>query len=134
MVYEIKKNDRGDVELLPDIIETPLWEKISPESVCHPKRSDRLISFLYDAIQKRENYFQENTPTAFGNPEHEHRCGVVVGLLLAMEAVEHRENGQIVIRKGRDGRKLLVVDVPTRPEWYYESVRDNRETLEALGF
>ena len=46
MVYEIKKYDRGDIELLPDIIETPLWEMIDKPGKRLPAEKIRPIDFL----------------------------------------------------------------------------------------
>lgn len=132
MVWKIEKTGLDGVELLPDIVDTPLWALYDPDRNPHLRPSERQLAGLYNALQKRENYFQENSPTAYGNPEYSLYCGVVSGFLQAMDAWESEEKGQIVIR--RKQKKLLVVDKVMRPSWYYESRREIRETMEALGF
>lgn len=132
MVYEIKKYFDG-VELLPNVVDTPLWDLIDPDKVWNTKKSDRQVARLYEAIAKRENYFQEYSPTAFGNPDYERLAGTVDGILVAMEAREAEENGQIVIRMAQNGRKILVVDKVKRHESYYEAERENKELREAFG-
>lgn len=130
MAWEIKKESFDGVDLLPEIVDTPLWPLIDPDRNSHPKPTERQIAGLYNALQRRENYFQENTPTAYGNPEYNLYCGVVSGFLQAMDAYEHEENDQIVIRKDR--KKLLVIDKVHRPRWYFEAQREIREAMAAV--
>lgn len=120
-----------DIELLPDIVDTPLWNNINPERIYKLKKSDRQIAYLYSAIRKRENYYQEHTPTAFGDPQHSLYCGIVTGILQVMEATEDIEDDKIVIRRNRN--VLLIVDKLKRPSSYYEVQRENRELLKNLG-
>lgn len=128
MAWHIHKEYDGSVEMLPDVTQTPLWEPYE-QSYC-PKSHRQLVK-LYDAISRRENYFQFNTPTAFGNPDYSLLVGEVNGLLLAIEAHEANRDGKIIIQK-ESGRVLLSVDRPQKPKWYYEELRDIRRTLNAL--
>lgn len=130
MMWEIKKNSFDGVDLLPDIVDTPLWPLIDPDRNPYPKPTERQIAGLYNALQKRENYFQEHSPTAYGNPEYSLYCGVVSGFLQAMDAHEHDVGKQIIIRKGR--KKLLVIDKVQRPTWYYEAQKEIREAMAAI--
>lgn len=132
MAIEVKKFVDG-VEYLPDVVDTPLWDLINPDKFYRTKKSDRQIARLYEAIAKRENYFQEYSPTAFGNPDYERIAGTVDGILVAMEAYETEANGQIVIRMAQSGKKILVVDKVKRPKSYFEEERENKELREAFG-
>jgi len=130
MVWKIKKDSLDGVDLLPDIVDTPLWALIDPDRNPNPNPTERQIAGLYNALQKRENYFQENSPTAYGNPEYSLYCGVVSGFLQAMDAYEDEVDGQIFIRKGR--KKLLMIDKVQRPTWYYETQREIREAMASI--
>lgn len=125
MLYIIHKIKFDDIELLPDITDTPLWDKY--DSLDCTQQHKR-ISVLYQLICKRDNYFQTNTPTPFGNPEYSLYQGQVVGFLQAMEWCEKIINDQIVIYK--DNQKetpVLIVDKLKRPDSYFKSMIDNRE-------
>jgi hypothetical protein len=128
MAWHIHKEYDGSVEMLPDVTQTPLWEPYE-QSNC-PKSHRQLVK-LYDALSRRENYFQFNTPTAFGNPEYSQLVGEVHGILLAMEVDERHRDDKIIIFK-ENGRVLLTVDKPQKPKSYYEELQDIRRTLNAL--
>lgn len=130
-MWIIKKEMCGDIEMLPDLVDTPLWQAISPEYCLNPTTRDRQIAGLYRAIADRENYFQENTPTAFGNPEYNLRMGIVRGYMQALELEEAVENEQIVIRK--NGRKILVVDKIKRSIAYYRDMAEIRALRKDFG-
>ena len=134
MTQEIKKINCNGVEFLPNIADTSLWSFYDPDLSFSCKKSERQLAGLYKAISDRENYFQENTPTAFGSPAYSELSGIVFGYLQAMEAWESEEHGQIVIRRNKSNQKLLVIDKVELPASYHESRKEIRETLEALGF
>ena len=123
MPWIIKKVMCGDIEMLPPLVNTLLWRTVSPEYCLHPSKRARQIAGLYDALQKRENYFQENSPTAFGNPEFSFLDGVVNGYLRALEFEETVENGRIIIGK-YGGRATLIVDKIKKPKGYYQDFKD----------
>lgn len=130
-MWIIKKKMCGDIEMLPDLVDTPLWRAITPEYCSNSTKRDRQIAGLYRAIADRENYFQENTPTAFGNPEYSFKDGVADGYLRAMELEETVENEQIVIRK--NGRKILVIDKIKKPSAYYKDLAEIRALRKDFG-
>lgn len=134
MVPHINKIVFDGVEMLPDIIDTPLWEFFDIDRGANAKKSDRQLAGLYKALAARENYFQINVPTAFGNPDYSFLCGIVNGFLQAMDADEEITGEHIIIRRNQIQRKILVIDKLNRPRSYYESVKDNKETRRALGF
>ena len=127
MKYEVKRCIDGEIEYLPDLLDTPIWEDYD-EIVCSP--SVRLVAELYRAIAERENYYQFNTPTAFGDPQYQFAVGRAFGVMATAEITETKENGKLVFRKGR--RVILVVDEIHLHESYYEAKRDIRKTLAAV--
>lgn len=130
-MWIIKKIMCGDIEILPDLVDTPLWKAICPEYCSNSTKRDRQIAGLYRAIADRENYFQENTPTAFGNPEYNLYMGTVRGYIQALELEETVENEQIVIRK--NGRKMLVIDKIKRSDAYYQDMAEIRKLRKDFG-
>lgn len=127
MRYEVHKHKDGEIEYLPDLLDTPIWEDYD-ELDCSP--SVRLVAVLYRAVAERENYYQFNTPTAFGDPQYQFAVGKAFGVMEAAEIAETRENGKLVFRKGR--RVVLVVDAIQLHKSYYEAKRDIRKTLAAV--
>ncbi len=129
-MYKVEKILSGSLELLPDIVDTPIWEDFDGfNGKC--TKSVRLIGILYKAIEQRENYYQLNTPTAFGDPQYTLRCGIVLGILQGAELEECIENGKIVIKK--NNRRILLVDKVKRPPSYHDAIRENGITLRELG-
>ena len=129
----IHKINFDGVEYLPDITDTPLWKYLDPDRACNTTRVNRQIAGLYDAIAKRENYYQDNNPTAYGNPDYSYLCGIAQGYMKALEVEEIKNNKSIIISKIGTGKKILEIDIIERPDWYKEAVRDNRELLRSLG-
>ena len=129
MAYRVKKITDGDIEFLPDITETPIWRDF--DEIDTP-RSVRLVAALYRAVAERENYYQENTPTAFGDPEFKLAYGIAQGIEIAGEIEERARDGKLFFYKGK--KLILVVDKPMRTKYYYEALADVRKTREAFGF
>lgn len=130
-MYRVEKIISEGLELLPNIVDTPIWKDFDGFNNDKCTKTIRLIGTLYNAIEQRENYYQLNTPTAFGDPQYTLRCGVVIGILQGAELEEVVENEKIVIK--RNNRKILIVDKVKRPQAYCDTVRENSETLRALG-
>ena len=129
MKYYVQKIVDGEMELLPDIVETTIFKDW--DDVYAPKPV-RVIASLYQAVADRENYYQFHTPTAFGNPDYAMIQGIVIGIERAEEIEESVKDGKICFRKS--GKTILEVDKIKLHRSYYEAKRDNAETLRALGF
>jgi len=128
MVYEVKKIvDSDGNELLPDIADTPIWDDCDE---LDRSESVRLIVTLYTAISQRENYYQYNTPTAYGNPQYSYYCGLVSGILQASGMEETKIDNEIVISK--KNRKKLVIDKIKRSRNYFNSKKDINDTMRNL--
>lgn len=128
-VIEIKCVSDGAVECLPLLEETSLFREW-----CDVKEGSRewKLMMIYQALEKVENYFQFNSPTAFGNPDHRYMEGYLAGVTQGFGwEVDETEKGWIVIRAGR--KKLLRVQRPQKPETYKDELKDIRETLRAFG-
>lgn len=127
-MYKVSKIIVDGLELLPDFIDTPIWEDFN-EGNCD--RRVKMALALYQAVLKRENYFQLNSPTAFGNPEYNYCCGLVNGFLQAIDGEEERGDKNIIFRSNK--KILLMVDAVKRPKSYYVSRSENNETMRSLG-
>lgn len=127
-MYIIHKNIDDGLEKLPDITETPIWEEYD-KMKCSKKV--KLLANLYMAIQKRENYYQLNTPTAYGDPQYMYNCGLVIGILQASDMEEIVENNCIVIKKNK--RRLLIIEKVERPQAYYICKKEISELMKSIG-
>lgn len=76
------------------------------------------------------NYYQENTPDAFGNAPYQRLDGFMQGYLAGAGYTLERDKDVWTIKKGN--RRVLIIEVPTRPEDYYEQVKDNIATRRAV--
>lgn len=68
----------GDTELLPDIVDTPIWNEHDIFNNSKVSKRVQLLAALYKAIEQRENYYQLISPTTFGDPQYRYYCGVGV--------------------------------------------------------
>lgn len=127
MSFYIPKVTIDGIDYLPDIGETELCQYLE---MGRPTKSIELVIKLYMAVADRENYYQNNDPTAFGNPEYSVRSGIVTGIGIAANISEKTRDGRIVFRKGN--RIILEVDKVSKPESYYEANREIREILDNL--
>lgn len=127
-MYKVHKIINESVEYLPFWEDTELRNDYN--EFCPNKRM-KLITDLYSAVMNRENYYQYNTPTMYGNPDFDFKCGVVHGILLAGNIEEEQTETEFIYRKGK--RKILVVDKLNRPRAYHESRAENARTRRALG-
>ena len=76
------------------------------------------------------NYYQENTPDAFGNAPYQRLDGFMQGYLAGANLTLERAEDVWTVKKGK--RRILIIEVPTRPEHYYEAVKDNAQTRAAV--
>lgn len=130
-MYRIEKIMSVDTELLPDIVDTPIWNEQDIFNNSKVSKRVQLLAALYKAIEQRENYYQLNSPTAFGDPQYRYYCGIVVGFLQGMELEEIVEDEKIVI-KGSN-RKIMIIDKVKRPKSYHDSLKEINDTLNELG-
>lgn len=72
--YKIKSEDN----LLPHIAETDIFSDYEK----NPSDYMRCLYWLYVALSKRDNYYEINSPTAFGDPEYTRYVGMVTGILM----------------------------------------------------
>ena len=127
MKFYIPKETIDGIDRLPDITETEIWKHYD---TLNPKKNDVLIAQLYMAVMKRENYYQDYTPTAFGDPNYTLNCGIVIGIETTANISEKAIDGRIVFRKCN--RVILEVDKVNRPKSYYEASREIREIMDNL--
>lgn len=72
------------------------------------------------------NYFQENSPDAFGNALYARLEGYMFGYLHGNKMELEQGEDLWIVRKGK--RKILAVEVPKKPQSYYDDLKDNAET------
>lgn len=94
-------------------------------------RYERVLA-VYTAIQRLYNYYQTNTPTAFGNPEYSYLRGYLVGLLSGIHYNMEECDGKVTVTD-KHGKKILIVEVPVKTKNYADSIKDINNTLRNLG-
>lgn len=113
MPYIISKqfSPAGQYAFLPKLEDTCIFRN-GYDDLTGKYRSpqQRHIALLYQAVANRENYFIDNTPTAFGNPDHSHLCGIVDGICMVAGITETVSADKISFSK--NGTVLLTVDIP----------------------
>lgn len=112
--------------LLPDVTETDIFTDYEK----NPSDYMRCLYWLYIALSKRENYYERNSPTAFGDPEYTRYVGMVTGILMVTGWEEIVTKDQIIIKNKR--RKILVVDRIKRSDSYYKEKAEINELLRDL--
>jgi len=127
MTYYIQKECDSNVESLPLLYDTQIWKDYDENS---PSHSIRLIATLYQAVAERENYYQFNSPIAYGNPDFSRLCGIVLGICLAYEISEERVADKLVYKKNK--RRILTVDILQCPEWYYQEKREISKLMNSI--
>lgn len=73
------------------------------------------------------NYYQENSPDAFGNAPYARLEGFLSGYLCGSKMELEKSKELWIVRKGK--RKILAVEVPKKPQSYYNDLKDNAKTL-----
>ena len=84
--------------LLPDVTETYIFTDYEK----NPSDYMRCLYWLYIALSKRENYYERNSPTAFGDPEYTRYVGMVTGILMVTGWEEIVTKDQIIIKNKRE--------------------------------
>ena len=120
--YEIKSEDN----LLPHITETDIFSDYEK----NPSDYMRCLYWLYIALSKRENYYELNSPTVFGDPEYTRYVGMVTGILVVTGWEEIITEDQVIIKN--KGRKILVVDRIKRSENFYKEKAEINKLLREL--
>lgn len=72
------------------------------------------------------NYFQENTPDAFGNAPYARLCGYMDGYIHGCKMELEKGKDVWIVRKGK--RKILCIEVPQKPQSYYDDLREISDT------
>ncbi len=73
------------------------------------------------------NYFQENSPDAFGNAPYVRLEGYMYGYIHGAKMELEKGEDLWIVRKGK--RKILAVEVPKKPQSYYDDLKDNAKTI-----
>lgn len=120
-------DDYGN-EYLPYYADTVLFK--DSDGTTLTKRQEQLI-MLYNAIERSENYWHHNKPTAFGNPDHARAQGIVTGMIAGLGWSYQEVNGWIVIKNKT--RTIIKIKKPKKPDAYYNTRKEISEILESIG-
>lgn len=112
--------------LLPDITETDIFSDYEK----NPSDYMRCLYWLYVALSKRENYYEINSSTAFGDPEYTRYVGMITGILMVTGWEEIVTEDQVIIKNKK--RKILVVDRIKRSESFYKEKAEINKLMRDL--
>lgn len=73
------------------------------------------------------NYFQENSPDAFGNAPYKALYGYMMGYIHGGKMDLEQGDNLWIVRKGK--RKILAIEVPKKPQSYYDDLKDISKTI-----
>ena len=76
------------------------------------------------------NYYQNNSPDAFGNAPYARLEGFLGGYISGAKMELERGEDLWIVRKGK--RKILAVEVPKKPQSYYDDMKDNAKTIRSV--
>ena len=76
------------------------------------------------------NYYQNNSPDAFGNAPYARLEGFLGGYISGAKMELERGKDLWIVRKGK--RKILAVEVPKKPQSYYDDMKDNAKTIRSV--
>ena len=131
MIYYIKKY----------IIPGTDIEYITPEDIFdYGKEEDEKLQYFYmflNDVAKELNYYNNNSSTAFGNPDLEFYRGQIRGYLKAKQwewVEQEKENGILITIKSRTGKTLFKIEKPKIPNAELERRREISEDLDRFGF
>ena len=115
-------------------------EAIVPEDIFeYGKEEDPKLQHLYMflcSVAKEFNYYNQNSSTAFGNPDLEFYRGQIRGWMQAKqwEWDEKNINGNIVVYiKTWSGRTIMKIEKPKIPKSEMQRRKEIARDLEAFG-
>jgi hypothetical protein len=73
------------------------------------------------------NYFQENTPDAFGNAPYRALDGYMRGYLNGLKLDLIKEDNWWIVKKGK--RTVMKIEVPKKTPTYYQELQDTAKTI-----
>lgn len=115
------------MKLLKKIVLEDMNEYLDPvELIDEINDSDFKMFSLGKPICDVLNYYQENSPDAFGNAPYARLEGYMFGYLHGSKMELEQGEDLWIVRKGK--RKILAIEVPKKPQSYYDDLRDNAET------
>lgn len=127
-MWIVRKIEIDGIEYLPDIVDTDMfgeWELAQGQET--RTRDITLAAEFYIALAKRENFYQNNTPSPFGDPEYSMYCGVVNGFLQGSRMTMGEDAEYFIVKRGR--RSILKVEKILRNPWFYTAKKENSEIL-----
>lgn len=93
-------------------------------------KTQEVFSFLY-IIEQYLNYFNNNSSTAFGNPDLARLEGKIAGYCMAKHWTIEENREFLIIKSGK--RNKFIIEKPAIPKSEINNRRDIRNTLNNLG-
>lgn len=125
----------GAVEMLP------LAEDLFTGEIADFQGTKLRNYLVYKAIAERENYYQENTPPAFGDPKYARLDGYMFGLVQGYGLHFTEDSNYIRIFKPKRKRKdtfielytlIMTIRKPKKPESYYKDKTEIKDAWNSL--
>lgn len=89
------------------------------------------VATFYNMLIDYALYWQNHTPTAFGNPDYAYLKGLIIGYATAKNW-NIKENKNNIIVKNSSGRKLIELAILPLPDSYFEAIKENKEMFNNL--
>ena len=119
------------MKLLKKIILEDGYEYLDPTELIDEINDPKFEWFsLAKPICEVLNYYQENSPDVFGNAPFARLEGYMNGYLCGRKMEIEKNKDLWVVRKGK--RKIIAIEVPKKPQSYYDCLKDNTETIKAV--
>ena len=93
-------------------------------------KTQEVFSFLY-IIEQYLNYFNNNSSTAFGNPDLARLESKIAGYCMAKHWTVEENREFLIIKSGK--RNKFIIEKPAVPKSEINNRRDIRNTLNNLG-
>lgn len=98
------------------------------------KETDKKFGCYYEFVKRVAeyvHYYNNNTSTAFGNPDYERMGGVLVGFCLAKEWI-YKENKDNIIVLDKRERKLFEFEKPCISKMELDKRKEIQKMLDEL--
>ena len=105
----------------------PYPEEVIQGDPCSWSKIQKRNYDIYKAIRDSEMYFQENTPTAYGNPKYSFYEGTLYGLIIGYDLELNEVDGYICISKGK--KTIMKVEKLKLPDSFHEAIREYNNLL-----
>lgn len=98
---------------------------------CFSSKEKDIVVFFYNQLIDYAMYWQDHTPTAFGNPEYQRMEGWIYGFALAKKWNIEEQKNKIIV-KTQKGKKIIELEKMPLPESYFKAKKEIKETIDNM--